>query len=41
MIDVTFRGDQPWLRFSPFYPHGEIPIPFSPDHTGSSVKFIW
>jgi hypothetical protein len=25
LIDVTSRGDEPWVRFSPFYPHGDIP----------------
>jgi len=30
IIDVTSRGYEPWIRFSPFYPHGNIPVPFSP-----------
>jgi hypothetical protein len=29
------------VRFSPFYPHGAIPIPFSPGQTGASVEGIW
>jgi hypothetical protein len=29
LLDVTSRGPQPWVRFSPFYPHGSIPVPFS------------
>ena len=41
LIDVTSRGPQPWVRFSPFYPHGGIPIPFSPNQTGASVEGIW
>ncbi len=41
IIDVTSRGELPWVRFSPFYPHGSIPIPFSPDLTGASVEGIW
>ena len=24
ILDVTSRGDEPWVRFSPFYPHGGI-----------------
>ena|ERR1019366_10107416 len=27
--------------FSPFYPHGSIPIPFSPGNCGASVEGIW
>jgi len=41
ILDVTSRGPQPWIRFSPFYPHGNIPVPFSPGHTSASVEGIW
>lgn len=41
VIDVTSRGPQPWVRLSPFYPHGGIPVPFSPGHTSQSVEGIW
>lgn len=41
LIDVTSRGPQPWIRFSPFYPHSGIPIPFTPNRTGASVEGIW
>lgn len=41
ITDVTSRGDDPWVRFSPFFPHGSIPIPFSPGQTGASVEGIW
>src|SRR3954467_9461445 len=41
VIDVTSRGPQPWIRFSPFYPHGGIPVPCSPEQTGMSVEGIW
>jgi len=41
LLDVTSRGPQPWIRFSPFYPHGGIPIPFTPNQTGASVEGIW
>ena len=30
IIDVTSKREKPWIKFSPFYPHGKIPIPFSP-----------
>ena len=29
------------VRFSPFFPHGSIPVPFSPGVTGQSVEGIW
>src|SRR5262245_200414 len=41
LLDVTSRGPQPWVRFSPFYPHSGIPVPLSPGHTGMSVEGIW
>jgi hypothetical protein len=41
LIDVTSQGPEPWLRFSPFYPHGGIPVPFSPGATAASVEGIW
>lgn len=41
IIDVTSKGDEPWVRFSPFFPHGDIPVPFSPGETSMSVEGIW
>ncbi len=41
LIDVTSKGADPWVRFSPFYPHGGIPIPLSPGQLGQSVEGIW
>lgn len=41
LIDVTSKGDEPWVKFSPFYPHGNVPIPFSSDVVGQSVEGIW
>lgn len=41
VLDVTSRGPQPWVRLSPFYPHGGIPVPFSPGTVGQSVEGIW
>lgn len=40
-IDVTSKADEPWIKLSPFYPHGKIPVPFSPGHTSMSVEGIW
>ena len=41
LIDVTSQGPEPWVRFSPFYPHGRIPVPLSPGVTAASVEGIW
>jgi hypothetical protein len=41
VIDVTSRGPQPWVRFSPFYPHGGIPVPFTPGVFSQSVEGVW
>ncbi|HEX6344018.1 DUF6939 family protein [Umezawaea sp.] len=40
VVDVTSKGPAPWLRLSPFHPHGGIPVPFSPSATGESVEGI-
>lgn len=41
IIDVTSKGDQPYVKFSPFYPIGDIPIPFSEKQFSASVEGIW
>jgi hypothetical protein len=41
VIDVTSRGPAPWVRFSPFWPHGGIPVPRSPGRVAASVEGIW
>ncbi|HEX7163852.1 MAG TPA: hypothetical protein VF223_21755, partial [Trebonia sp.] len=41
IIDVTSRGTEPWIRLSPFYPHGGIPVPGHPDRTSQSVEGVW
>jgi hypothetical protein len=41
IIDVTSRGPEPWVRFSPFFPHGGIPVPLTPDVVAESVEGIW
>ena len=41
VIDVTSRGPDPWVRFSPFYPHGQIPVPLSPGVMSESVEGLW
>jgi hypothetical protein len=39
--DVTSRGMQPWVKFSPFYPHDAIPVPNSPGVFAQSVEGLW
>ena len=41
VIDVTNRADGGWVKLSPLYPHGGIPVPFSPGYTAESVEGIW
>lgn len=41
VVDVTSKGAEPWVRFSPFFPHGGIPIPNTPDQTAESVEGLW
>ncbi|MEU4156297.1 hypothetical protein [Actinoplanes sp. NPDC026670] len=41
VIDVTSRGPEPWVRLSPFYPHGGIPVPLTPGAVAASVEGIW
>ncbi|MEM9701470.1 MAG: hypothetical protein AAF907_03385 [Planctomycetota bacterium] len=41
VLDVTSRGPTPWVRFSPFYPHGGLPVPFSPGVLAESVEGVW
>jgi hypothetical protein len=41
VLDVTSRGPQPWVQFSPFYPHGGIPVPLSPGRVTVSVEGAW
>jgi hypothetical protein len=41
ILDVTSKGPEPWVRFSPFFPHGGIPIPDSPGECAESVEGLW
>ena len=41
VADVTSKGPAPWVRFSPFFPHGGIPIPNTPDQFAESVEGLW
>lgn len=41
IIDVTSASPSHFKKFSPFYPHGNIPVPYSPGWTSFSVEGIW
>lgn len=42
ILDITSTADIKYAQLlSPFYPHGNIPIPFSPGYTAQSVEGIW
>jgi len=41
LIDVTSRAPDPWVRLSPFYPHGGLPVPLSPGVRAQSVEGVW
>jgi len=41
IIDVTSHAEDEFVKFSPFYPHGGIPVPFSDGLTSQSVEGIW
>jgi hypothetical protein len=41
ILDLTSKGQLPWLRFSPFYPIGDIPVPGWPGLTAACVEGIW
>lgn len=41
IADVTSHAQDGLVRLSPFYPHGGIPVPFSPGWTAACVEAIW
>jgi Family of unknown function (DUF6939) len=41
IADVTSKASDSLIKLSPFYPHGNIPIPFSENHSSMSVEGIW
>ena len=41
ILDVTSKAPEPWIRLSPFYPHGDIPVPGHPGRTSQSVEAVW
>ena len=41
IIDVTSKAQDEFVKFSPFYPHGGIPVPFTEGRVAVSVEGIW
>lgn len=41
IVDVTSKATTSLVKLSPFYPHGDIPIPFTNGITAKSVEGIW
>jgi len=41
VVDVTSKGAEPWVRFSPFFAHGGVPVPNTPAATAQSVEGLW
>lgn len=41
IVDVTSHATDDFIKFSPFYAHGGIPVPFSDTTTSASVEGIW
>jgi len=41
IVDVTSKATTGLVKLSPFYPHGDIPIPFSQNRKAISVEGIW
>ena len=41
IIDVTSKSKNEFVRLSPFFPIGGIPVPFSPDEEAETVEGIW
>lgn len=41
ILDVTSKAESPWIKFSPFYPHGGIPVPYAAEVFAESVEGVW
>lgn len=41
VVDVTSQAKDGLVRLSPFYPHGDIPVPFSEGYTAACVEGVW
>ena len=41
LADVTSKATDGLVKLSPFYPHGDIPVPFSEGRTATCVAFCY
>ena len=41
LSDVTSGAKDGLVKLSPFYPHGDIPVPFSEGYTATCVEAVW
>lgn len=41
LADVTSKAEDALIKLSPFYPHGDIPVPFSDGVTATCVEAVW
>ena len=41
LADVTSNANDELVKLSPFYPHGDIPVPFTEGMTATCVEAIW
>ena len=41
IVDLTSNSESKFVKFSPFYPVGNIPVPYSKGQVGMSVEGIW
>ena len=41
LADVTSNANDELVKLSPFFPHGDIPVPFTEGMTASCVEAIW
>ena len=41
IADVTSQAKDSLVKLSPFYPHGDIPVPFSENWKATCVEAIW
>lgn len=41
IADVTSQATDGLVKLSPFYPHGDVPVPFSEGYTAMCVEAIW
>lgn len=41
LADVTSNAKDGLVKLSPFYPHGDIPVPYSEGYTATCVEAVW